>query len=104
MGTSGGNLKKKKSVPMKNEIFRIECHIDGHTYIVVTDDDPKSLAIENNMMVDTLYGWTTGCGPLELEDVCTLLEAFCDLRSEHEVWKILNSPRFSAGLGACDGG
>tara|TARA_R100000306_G_C4305382_1_gene107342 strand:+ start:320 stop:634 length:315 start_codon:yes stop_codon:yes gene_type:complete len=103
MSGSGGDLKEKKPDPMKNEIFRIECYVDGHTYIICTDDSPGSLDIETNRLVDVLYSWTNGCGPLDLEDVCGLLEAFCELRSEHEVWNILNSPRFSAGLEARDG-
>ena len=78
---------------MKPPIFIIECHTGGHTYIVSTDEE--SLDIENNKIVDTLYRWCSADGPLELEDVCDMLGAFCELRTEYEVNKILNEPRFS---------
>ena len=81
---------------MEKAIFMVECHVDGHTYVISTDGSKESLDIESNKLVDTLYRWTGEEGPLSLEDVCDMLEVFCELKTEHEVKRILNAPRFSS--------
>ena len=81
---------------MRKTLFEIECYTNGHTYIVKTDDSEGSLDIERNGLVDILYGWSTDDGPFELEDVCDMLDAFCKMKCEYEVHKILNEPRFSS--------
>lgn len=81
---------------MKKTLFEIECYTGGHTYIIKTDDSAGSLDIENNGLVDILYDWRCDEGPFDLEDVFDMLDAFCGLKSEFEVHKILNEPRFSS--------
>jgi hypothetical protein len=81
---------------MKEAAFVIECHTAGHTYIIVAQDSASALDIENNGLVDVLYRWSTDEGPLTLEDALDLIETFGDLKSELEVHKILNEPRFSS--------
>ena len=96
MVSAVGNFNRKSEPEMKRTLFEIAMYIDGHVFIIKTDDSPESLDLDKNRLVDTLYEWTIGDGPLELEDVCELLDAFFRLKNEYEVHKILNEPRFAS--------
>lgn len=96
MGAGKPPVKLKSEPKMGKTLFEIECFTDGHTYIIRTDDSDKSLDLEKNGLVDILYRWSNDDGPLELEDVCDILDSFCGLKNEFEVHKILNEPRFSS--------
>lgn len=96
MVVAAGNFNRKSEPEMEKTLFEIAMYIDGHVFIIKTDDSPDSLDLEKNKLVDVLYEWSVGDGPLEIEDVCELLDTFYRLRSEYEVHKILNEPRFSS--------
>lgn len=81
---------------MRKTLFEIECYVDGHTYIIKADDSEKSLDIERNGLVDVLYRWSHGEGPLGIEDVGDILDAFHAMKSRHEINQLLNEPRFSS--------
>jgi len=82
---------------MKRTLFEVECHTKGHTYIIRVWDSHGPLDLNDSRLVDILYEWSTDDGPLELEDVCDILDSFCGVRDEYELYRTLNGPRFSSG-------
>jgi len=96
LNVAGISSTKKGASVVRKTLFEIECYVDGHTYIIKADDSEKSLDIERNGLVEVLYRWSHGDGPLDVDDVCDILDSFHAMKSRHEINQLINKPRFSS--------